>query len=401
MPNENETPREFRETFLRLFENRRKEAEEDWKLALEIADDIDKMRSRVFEDYGGQFVGWSLEQWMAQYAFARHRATRLKDFFQSFGENLVGGYVNDARECFWQIQQRKLFNMQCQFRAGKIKIPEIGSVYEFSFWGQHIAHCPFLSPVTEEEVDLYLAYLKSDYCNVEGLAFAHGWQSYDEYHREYDDGSNYDDDDDEGSEVMPPWYVFYDMHMGTSEMLTYPDLRGERETMYRKLAREHNGFNRRMEEAVAQTAHIPLPLPYVSGHEEQWLMHFAERYDTFENRELLRNKLNVEGEFGENFEEIKYELETAYDLVLSVAKEKWPVEWNEDWRMGLIKAAHKYRVHKIAQSLPFVFEEYQMRLELGLTTDEEPPVMPQSFHDSRAEILLGRKLMGEPEDFDF
>jgi len=401
MSDESKTNREYPNNFLKLFHQRIKEAQEELVLAEKIAANVEAMRSRIFMDYGDQYADWSLENWKYYYSLALHRATRLKDFFQKFGDNLVGEYINDAQECFWQIQQRKLFNMQCLFRAGKIKIPEIGSVHEFNFWEQHIAHCPFLAPVTKDEVELYKKYLQSDYCSIVGLAFLHGWQDYDTYHREYDDGSNYDDDDEDPEGVMPPWYVFYDMHMGTTELLTYPDLRGEAESQYRSLAREHNGYNARINEIIANEGPMPRQLPPLAGYSEEWLMHFADTYDTPENRQLLINKFNVEGEFGENFEYVKDEVEKAYDMVLSVAKEVWPVEWNEDWRQGLIKAAHKYKVKKIAEAMDYVFEEYEMRMDLGLTTEDAEPQLEAGYDTTRQEILLGRKLSGEPEDFDF
>jgi hypothetical protein len=403
----------FPHLFLRLHRQKLEEAQRDLKLAEEIAADIEKMRPRIMEDFGDDYADWSIESWMTNYAIARHRATTLKDFFEDFGNNLIGGYIKEAEKCFEQIQQRKLFNLQCRFRAGMIRIPEIGSVWEFTFWEQHIKQCPFLDPVTEEEVDLYLKYVESEYFDLEGVAFLHGWQSYDDYHREYNLVDYDDDDEEEQEEVLPPWYRFYDLHMGTSEMLTYPDLRGERENHYRTLAREYRkgmvgwdefGINR-----IDPNAPAPLPmpspksvLPPLYANDDQWLLHFAENYDTPENQRLLKNKLNVEGEFGEDYEEIKDRMESAYELVLTVAKEKWPIEANDDWRWGIIKAGEKLKAHKIAEAIGYVFEDYMMKMDLGLTLEGDGrPELTVHFQKTREEILLGRRLAGEPEDFDF
>src|SRR5687767_8395140 len=55
-------------------------------------------------------------------------------------------WVNDATGRLKEIQQKKLFDMQCLWRAEKISIPAIEVSTDFDYWEEDIFNCPFLEP---------------------------------------------------------------------------------------------------------------------------------------------------------------------------------------------------------------------------------------------------------------
>src|ERR1041384_1540012 len=70
-------------------------------------------------------------------------------------------WVNDATSRLKEIQQKKLFDIQCQWRAEKIKIPGVRITCDFYYWEENIFNCPFISPVSSQDFDLYMQYLQS------------------------------------------------------------------------------------------------------------------------------------------------------------------------------------------------------------------------------------------------
>jgi hypothetical protein len=85
---------------------------------------------------------------------------------------------------------------------------------------------------------------------------------------------------------------------------------------------------------------------------------------------------------------------------LFYAEENVPVEANENWQEAVPLAAAHYRSKKIAESIYAAFDEYKMNLGLGISFPEKEDSRIQSdFYNNL--VLLGRKLNGEKEDFDY
>ena len=72
-----------------------------------------------------------------------------------------------------------------------------------------------------------------------------------------------------------------------------------------------------------------------------------------------------------------------------------------DWKKALHRSAEKLRVQKIIETLPVVFEQYKMNLELNISfSKKEKEAQPKDVWFANA-ILRGRELNGEPRDFEF
>jgi len=86
--------------------------------------------------------------------------------------------------------------------------------------------------------------------------------------------------------------------------------------------------------------------------------------------------------------------------ILMYADENIPIEENENWLEAIQIAAARFRSKKIEENLPAAFEQYKMKLAIGITFPEKEDSRSQTdFYNNM--VLLGRKLMGEPEDFDY
>ena len=80
---------------------------------------------------------------------------------------------------------------------------------------------------------------------------------------------------------------------------------------------------------------------------------------------------------------------------------------SEDWREAIIESARNFELKQIAAILPVVFQEYHFRLEnsINFQQSELDKKRAESAFQicevARKQILLGRLITGETEDFNF
>jgi len=335
----------------------------------------------------------SRESFISEYAHAKvrwieygpqHVEWNLRDDLQ---------WLNDSTKRIGEIQQKKLFDLQCQWRAEKVEIKEIRITYDFYYWEKHILDCPFLSPVTREEVNLYTQYLRSSNFEKE-LGWLQRWQDY----NEIKDAYNSEEDN------LPEWYEFHNGRTGASSFLLLPDVRGDKEEFYLSLWREeaHGKAEKAKKEAaelkeLTEAAGISLPLneslPSLDYYKHGWLTWFVS---TFEDKETQKV---FEQYGGERNYHSDYDEFVEQDLrMLRDAEEQVPIEAWYDWKEAIHRTAHKYMTEKIIETLPLAFEQYCINLDLKIPFSELKPDDNKWYGES---ILRGRELNGEPRDFNF
>jgi hypothetical protein len=123
--------------------------------------------------------------------------------------------------------------------------------------------------------------------------------------------------------------------------------------------------------------------------------------------ETYENKMGYEGfkwsilnnRFTEWVEGTIYELEEIEEYVA--------VTPNDDWREGLEIALEMYKRRKIIEAIPAAYEEYlylldnQLGFEDWLPLKEDLKAEVENNNEYKAGILEARKLLNEPENFDF
>lgn len=319
---------------------------------------------------------------------------RKKSFLMQYGPRWIAEIENEslkwiiaAQEHLGYIQQKKLFDAQCLWRAEQITIPEVEICYDFEVWERNVLHCPFIEPITESDIDLYARYLQQE--NVDfSLGWFREWQDYDDIKNAY----NKEDADNH----FPEWYDFHINNKGGSYLLSLPDTRGEKEDFYMDITRAHNAEKNKAN--VDEYQRTRDKRPYLESTYDADFMRFFIK--TFENKQLLEYyeayKTKQEVEDKEHFNSI-------FNQMLS-EKELIPIQAHYDWREALNKAHAAYKAKKIAEHLPQAFEEYQLHLSLQIQSESalEEFERYKEFRKSRANYILnGRELNGEPRDFNF
>jgi len=362
------------------------------KLEQQFQDEI--ANSDAAKEYFKEFSENSVSSFISSFARQKISLAQSYEYYERLYneiETLELGFQNKAEEMLELILQKKLFNMQLLWRAGKLNIKGIDIAYDFQFWESNIGSCPFVAPIEEHEVEILKDFLlhSNDYDEMLEHSYT-SWQDYDTIMEK--DKNGLPDD-------MPAWYDFYDMRMGTSALLILPNHKGDKEDYYL----ECNGKAMREENPPATSA-IPIdPRPYLSGYGEE-LIRFANTCEKDAHFVELFKYYDYANKKEDRFSEDDVTL--AIDT-LSNADRPIHLPGHLLWDAAIIEAANKYKATKIAEALDSAYEEYLLRRDLGISGNQTIAEIRANNHRDaickhyRKAILNGRKFCGEPEDFNY
>lgn len=343
----------------------------------------DLQTNEKYKSYFSKFAPSSIEGFITGFAFTKLMYTSYADMFQNEKERSLIGMFPEAFRCLAEIQQKKLFDIQCLWRAGKIDLEGITNTFHFDYWEQYIFACPFIEPISESDVDLYMNYLSSSY--EETANWQHSYQDYNEIKEAIEN-------DESG--VYPEWYEFYDTYRSTGMNIKLPDIRGQKEEFYRELY----GKQQRDQEIKSGT-YIPYDpsnrLPHLSSYDDEQVKEFIRLFGESNELELLEN-------YNESKNSHSDQLDDAIAL-LSTARELIPIESDLDWKEAVIKSAQLYKNRLIARAMPLAFEEYQMKSDTGISFYDTLPPIEEDDNSCRVneQIIKGKILNGESPDFDY
>ncbi len=301
-------------------------------------------------------------------------------------------WVNDAFERLKEIQQKKLFDAQCLWRAEKLTIKQVKLTTDFRYWEKDILNCPFITPVTEDEVEMYMQYLRSfNFEDKQG--WFSSWQDYEGIKAAYNEESE--------TRNFPDWYDFHNGRTGLSVYMLLPDIRGEKEEFYLDLWRaEMKRLNELEKKKKENEPQAPVAQqdnrPWLNYHKEGWLTWFVNTFEDKQTQEMFE-RFGGERAFRGSDEFLNNDLNTigrAADSLIAV--EAW-----YDWKEAIHKAADKYRREKIAEALPLAFEQYRMNIDLQIAFEKPENFIERMTDGYPGAILKGRELNGEPQDFNF
>lgn len=299
-----------------------------------------------------------------------------------------------AEEALWAIQQKKLFNLQCQWRAEQVRLKGIEHCAQFQLLSANIQFCPYIHPITRAEINLYIEYLQSG--QVGELFWLENWQDYETFKADYL-SQQHPHENDHLSDRIPTWYTFYDMHMGTGVLMGLHDTRGEKEYRYRSAFRRKRADQRKHKDNQQGDDYRP----FLNAYDNDIIEHFIKEYEDTKVLKYFRAVESVVARF-----EQTTEIDDAIDILRS-ADEPVPINGCEDWRDALILAARRYELDQVAKMLPAVFEEYQFRNENNINYDQSDINKKKSDHAfemceiAKNQILKGREVLGENGDMNF
>lgn len=338
-----------------------------------------------YQAYFAQFDQFSIDSFISGFAIHKGFYITYADSYQRSKEEDVWGYHTRAENCLWEIQQKKLFDLQCRWRAGQIELPGIETTYDFMVWERNIKNCPFVDTITENEVELYCQYLQS--CEEEEERWYYAWQDY----SEIVEGYKSDEDD---LDSVPEWYQFHNAYTGNSQLMALPDVKGDTEEFYLDLVREKN----KQEQIAAGTyqPYVPVEsLPRLSSYDDDQVADFIKKFGNKKELELFYN-YRLSSKKQEQLEELENALS-----VLNSASETVAIEADTDWRTAILKAACKYKNAQTILAMGQVYEEYLIKKQMGVGYEYDNAMPGNWLNVVKTSILDGRVLNGEPRDFDY
>lgn len=296
-------------------------------------------------------------------------------------------WVSQATRHLEIIQQKKLFDLQCRWRAEKINIPDVRTTADFIAWEYNILNCPFLEPVTTDDIELYAQYLLLENPDTSNSIYAgyEQWQEYDEIIEAYKTNNE--------NRNFPEWYDFYNGRRGTGVYMLLPDIRGEKETVYTSLALEQEKIESNYTPTSPDTRKS---LPYTENDHFNWFV------KTFETKQV--QELYTAWQWHTRTSDIEEEMQYYIDILME-ADEPIPMPANYSWQEAIKQAANSFVNKKTAEALPEALEQYLMKLQMNITLTNQEDKMYSTLlwikDLNEGRILKGRKLSGEPEDFNF
>lgn len=332
----------------------------------------------------------SIESFIKSYVSKKAHLAQCYEFYANEyheKENFELYFQKKAEDMLILILQKKLFNMQLLWRAGQLEIDEVVLSYDFEFWGRYILSCPFVPNITRSEVDLMKEYLLRFDDDEDDYHYGN-LQDYDSLTRESESGL---------MEDLPEWYEFYDSRMGTGMLLLLPNHKGMKEDFYLDLYRKDYQKNN------PSPVYAPAA-PYLAGYTQE-IIDFSKFFETDQYFRALFKYYNyhLEKEHrNPNYDDVVYAIKFLF-------KADRPIHCHSHltWDKAILAAAKEYKNTKITESLDFVFEEYLMMKDLGFSKDKSLEEIKTEYKNDtivihyRKNILKGRMLNGEPEDFNY
>lgn len=303
-------------------------------------------------------------------------------------------FREEAETIFKAIKQKKLFNMQLLWRAGKLSIPGVKNTSHFFYWSKHIDECPFLEEIQPEEVEAMIQFMQNHQNFDNEIADVWEWQDYDEL-------TEKDEDDD--YIYMPEWYEFYDNHFRTGPLLLLPNTVGQLEEHYYQAAIAA----RQAEETsspIQQTTpanHTPFK-PALNA-----LDHYYEFASEFEQDPHIRylNTLDKKMQDSEaEISDLRENLHQAIDILLD-ATEIVYMPGGKQWHEAILDCAFQYKNKQLAASMNSIYAEYLLFKHANITTHNKTSQykkVDQEIVTLRHNMLMkGRRALGEPENYNY
>jgi hypothetical protein len=337
-----------------------------------------------YKEYFAKYYPSSVEGFISYYAERKAYYIEEGKKYLEDQENRLLRFETEGAKHLEFILKKKLFDFECLWRAEKVRHLEVEHSSDLTYWWHNIERCPFISPITEEEIDVYAEYV------LNGEFDEYPPTEWEALRRILDPECTY-----EHKPPYPDFFARFDERFGTVDIIKLPDIRGPKEDFYFRLA--HQEAWKKAEEERKKLPPSPRESrPHLDYEDHNVLETFIRR---FEDVKLLRYFRIVE-QLDEPYDDEElndalYYLKTTQDTV--------PIEDGDNWREAVIKAWEAYHKMKLAEGIRTAYKDYLMRLENKVFVENEKKKDTWDFLRKREKgsIIEGRVKNGEPPDFNF
>ncbi len=294
--------------------------------------------------------------------------------------------MTEADEVIYSIQQKKLFDLQCLWRAEKEDIEGVRFSGDFARLEMEIATLDIITPISEEDIQVVKDYLL-DYPWSKNKQVYNGWQDYGLFIDEHEESKQFG---------FPNFYAYVAERTRSPKLWRLlPDIRGKKESRYFVAAlKARYEKSPKEKQAVAELEPVDArPMLYVHSPMEA---EFAKLFDTYATNECRKGFYTKRGDKD-------FELEAALET-LKYAGEQVKVEEGIYWLDAIKQAAFRYEREQLVAAIDGAYENYLFRRKMGISQAKPDLSRSPWVGDPEGrgkEILDGREALGEPRDFNF
>ncbi len=353
-----------------------------------------------FVNYFSQFDPDSVESFIENYAAQKYIWHLYVKNYWHFAENKQSKWYKLAIQALNQIAVKKVYNQMCCWLKGRVKYDYIQISDEWDYWLKNPLLFKDMAPISQQEIDAYIQYVESlpveyDYYPHSSLDFY--TPMFMELPTDMEDDLSQKEEtiDDDEEEDYDKWCRYYDKIFALEDLHEGAAARLKKEDYYLSSLSEQESIN---DPPIVETPYVQKP--YLEYERSQELIErYVKEYETYDNK-LAFEGLSWYYEVWATDESTESTIEH-----LDSAEEYVPVAANDDWRKGLSNAYQMYFNQKIIDALPAVYEEYCLLLAHNLDFEDWGyPLMEKDdeyIETKKRRILEARKLLNEPENFDF
>jgi len=325
----------------------------------------------------------SVDSFIKKFADAKATLEVYGDFTKYRQENIIKHYHRGAWNALKEIQHKKLFDLECQWRAEQVtNLPGVLVSKDFPALGKNILLYDGIPKVSEEDITLYQNYLRQ---KPGQIVYVLNYVYYPDYEQIKNQNAGF-------SETGYDYLDYHNNVTGNHSLLQLPDVRGMKEMKYMDVARDFNISKIKKENASKPAQKIEKK--YLHSTDEE-LIRFGEHFGDKKTINFIIDRWNWIKEKPDLI------FSWAFEYLRDIAPEKVSIEANDDWKEALYFAAIRHRNEKISDLLPSVYEEYLLKKEMGILNSEEEDRQSGLSEIWKKHILKGRALLGEPRDFDY
>ena len=324
----------------------------------------------------------ALRSFIGNYAYQK---TNFLLFGKNYHKRIID-WQGDLLESAWEylsiILQKKLFDLQCLWRAEKIKIPDIEICDQFDYWGFYIETCPFLDTITDEEYKTLCSFI-AEKSNFYDIITSIEWQDY--------PAPTLELMQDPESQLLY-WFEYYNDKLNTPDYsLIYDDIRGEKESKYDDRPPMSEEWSDLLYPEESESL-------YPIGIEKGALDEFMNRY---ENKKLHKYR---DAHERKEFFTSPYLLPTLFEdaiEILRYSKEPVPIENHKKWYEAIIRSANNYWKAELFKRLESAYEEYSKTHKFPIKEKRESIYYENICSYQKKRIIEARLKRGEPGDLNF
>jgi hypothetical protein len=286
----------------------------------------------------------SIEKFIKDYSEKKAQWYKYKDDLLSKADNERTQFFKDAELFLTIILQKKLFNLQCLWRARQIELPFVEYTTDFEYFGKHILECPFLDPISEKEIEVAISFLKK---HEEHAPFHWDkWQAYDEFKNcqyKFDKDRIAREGDSDDIEFMD-----------TGGLFELPDVRYQEEKYYQNIWREEYARVLKAEKDPNAKPYVYIPSLY--GYMPEVFVEGVEDPVTIDLFQAENNRISRDD---------AYDLKIDMEFLLTLRNRGETIAFveDEDWYEAIKRTIKKVTQNKIAEFLPYVYDAYLLQFE--------------------------------------